>query len=80
MLYDHGIGDVREIYPRIIAPALILKADTDRDTRRKNLRTAALLPNGKLVHVDGAGHLVRLDRPDETERHIRVFLATLESP
>jgi len=30
-----------------------------------------------LVHIDGAGHVIRNDRPDETVRQIRTCLSGL---
>ena len=78
VLSGKGVGDPDEIYPKIIAPTLILKADADEESRKKHLETAGLLANGKLVHIKGAGHLVRLDKPAETERQIRAFLAGLD--
>lgn len=73
-----GFGDAGVTYARIAVPVLILKADADEATRKKNLEVASLLPHGRLVHIDGAGHVIRNDRPVETEREIRAFLAGLE--
>ncbi|UCG57140.1 MAG: alpha/beta hydrolase [Phycisphaerales bacterium] len=78
VIRDEGLRNPNRIYPKIMAPTLILKADADEESRRKHIEIAGLLPNGKLVHIDGAGHLVRLDRPAETERQIRDFLAGLD--
>jgi pimeloyl-ACP methyl ester carboxylesterase len=78
VLSGKGVGDPVDIYPKIIAPTLILKADADEESRKKHFDIAGLLPNGKLVHIEGAGHLVRLDKPVETERQIRAFLAGLD--
>jgi pimeloyl-ACP methyl ester carboxylesterase len=78
VLSGKGVGNPCEIYPRITAPTLILKADANEESRKKHLEIAGLLPNGKLVHIKGAGHLVRLDKPAETERQIRTFLAGLD--
>jgi len=72
-----GFGNPREMFAKITAPALILKADAEKKNRKRHLEAAALLPNGKLVHFDGAGHLIRHDKPAETEREIRAFLAGL---
>jgi pimeloyl-ACP methyl ester carboxylesterase len=78
VLLKEGLRNPNEIYPKIIAPTLILKADADEDSRKKHLEIAGLLQNGKLVHIEGSSHLVRLDKPDETERQIRAFLAGLD--
>jgi pimeloyl-ACP methyl ester carboxylesterase len=77
ILKGDGFGDAGETYAKIAAPTLILKADADEKSRAEHQRIAALLPNGKLVHIDGAGHVIRNDRPVETEREIRAFLEGL---
>lgn len=77
IIHGEGFGDPIKTYPRIIAPTLILKADADKDSRQKHLKVAELFPNGKLIHIDGASHLVRKDKPVETERQIRIFLESL---
>jgi pimeloyl-ACP methyl ester carboxylesterase len=78
ILHGEGLGEPIKIYPKIIAPTLILKADADKDSRKEHLKVAGLLPNGKLIHIDGASHLVRKDKPVETERQIRIFLDSLK--
>ena len=78
VIKDASLREPNEVYPKIIVPALILKADADEANRKKHIETAKLLPNGKLVHIDGASHLVRMDKPAETERQIRAFLAGLD--
>jgi pimeloyl-ACP methyl ester carboxylesterase len=77
ILHGEGFGDAIKIYPKIVAPTLILKADADKKSRQEHLKVAGLLPNGKLIHIDGASHLVRMDKPVETERQIRMFLDSL---
>lgn len=78
VLRDFDIDGPAKEYPRIIASTLILKADANKESRKKHIEVAALLPKGKIVHIDGASHLVRLDKPQETERQIRSFLAELK--
>jgi len=73
-----GFGDMKEVFPKITAPTLILKADADEENRKQHQEIAAFLPNGRLVHIDGAGHLIRLDKPAETEREMRAFLSGLK--
>lgn len=74
VLLDGGLREPNKIYPKIKVPTLIIKADADKDSRKNHIKIAALLPYGKLVHIDGATHLVRQDKPAETERQIRSFL------
>jgi len=78
IIRGEGFGDPIKTYPNIIAPTLILKADADKDNRQKHLKVSGLLPNGKLIHIDGTSHLVRKDKPAETERQIRIFLDGLK--
>jgi pimeloyl-ACP methyl ester carboxylesterase len=63
-----------ELLPKITAPTLILKADAQGDARKKNEEAAALLPNGKLVHIDGAGHSVRRENKSMALATLRAFL------
>jgi hypothetical protein len=37
----------------------------------------ALIPNARVTIVPGAGHLVPLERPEETTRALAAFLATI---
>jgi pimeloyl-ACP methyl ester carboxylesterase len=69
---------MRELLPKITAPTLILKADAQGDLRKQNDETAGLLPNGKLVHIEGAGHNVRRENKAQTTEVMRAFLATLK--
>ncbi len=78
ILHGEGFGDAAETYPKITIPTLVLKADADEATRAKHRAIAGLLRNGRLVHIEGAGHVIRQDRPEETEREIRSFLASLD--
>jgi pimeloyl-ACP methyl ester carboxylesterase len=66
-----------ELLPKIKVPTLILKADAEGDLRQKNEAAAALLPNGKIVHIKGAGHNVRREGKEETLRVLKQFLGSL---
>ncbi len=77
ILHGDGFGDAGVTYPKLVVPTLILKADANADDRKKHLAIASLLAHGKLVHIDGAGHVIRNDRPEDTERAIRFFLSRL---
>lgn len=75
IVHGDGFGNPREIFAEIQAPTLILKAEADEESHRKrHLEAAAQLPNGKLIHIEDAGHLIRLDKPERTEQEIRDFL------
>ena len=75
ILEGSRFGNPKGIFPKITAPTLILKADTEEEYRRSHLVVAALLPNGRLVHVEGAGHLIWNDRPEVIEKEKRAFLS-----
>jgi len=77
ILKGSGFGNPRELFPLITVPTLILKADAEEALRQRHLEAAALLPNGKLIHIDGANHLIRNDKPVEMEREMRAFLSSL---
>jgi len=75
ILEGEGFGNPRDLFAEISTPTLLLKADTqEEEYRKRHIEAAALLPNGKVVHVEGAGHLIHLDKPMETEQEIRTFL------
>ncbi len=66
---------MRELFPKITAPTLILKADAQGELRAQNEEVAALLKKGKLVHIAGAGHNVRREGKEETLTVLKAFLA-----
>ncbi|MGJ5819367.1 alpha/beta fold hydrolase [Paludibaculum fermentans] len=72
-----GRPPMTEILPKITAPTLILKADAQGDLRKQNEETAALLPKGKIVHIDGAGHNVRRENKPMALATLKAFLAGL---
>ena len=62
---------------KITVPALILKQDAPPETRRANEEAAKVLKNGKLVHIDGAGHNLHHDQRQRTVEVLKPFLASL---
>jgi pimeloyl-ACP methyl ester carboxylesterase len=62
---------------KITVPALILKQDAPPETRRANEEAAKVLKNGKLVHIDGAGHNLHHDQRQRTLDVMKPFLASL---
>ena len=66
-----------ELLAKIAVPTLILKADADEETRKKNQDVAAVLRSGKIVHIDGAGHNVRRERKAALFEALRDFLSSL---
>jgi pimeloyl-ACP methyl ester carboxylesterase len=72
-----GATPMSENLGKITAPALILKADAPPALRQDNDKVAALLPKGKLVHIDGAGHNVRRENKAMALQVLREFLGHL---
>ena len=66
-----------ELFKKIKVPTLILKADADAETRAKNEAVAASLAQGKIVHIDGAGHNVRRERKAALLATLKEFLGNL---
>lgn len=69
-----GFPDPRDAYADVDCPTLILKADADPERRAADLDVADALPNGRLVHVPGAGHCVFRDGYDAAYAELRAFL------
>lgn len=66
-----------ELLPKITVPVLILKADAKDDVKAQNEKIASLLPRGKIVHIQGAGHNVRREDLKQTVDELRGFLKAL---
>jgi pimeloyl-ACP methyl ester carboxylesterase len=73
-VFEAGWLDPRETYPDVTVPTLVLRADGDETQRRRDRELADLLPDGRLVHVEGAGHTVFRDRRDAATRELWAFL------
>ncbi|WP_181686877.1 alpha/beta fold hydrolase [Halorhabdus salina] len=76
-VFEDGWLDPRETYPQITVPTLILKADADEGERGRHQDVASLLPDGSLVHVDGAGHTVFRDEREQATAELRSFLESV---
>jgi len=68
------LPDVGALLPRIQEPVLLLKADASPEERRKHIEAASGMREGRLIHIDGAGHTIHRDKPAETLAAIREFL------
>ena len=70
-----SLPPVSELFPKITAPTLILKADAQGELRKQNEEVAARLPRGKIVHIEGAGHNVRRENKAQTIEVMKAFLS-----
>jgi pimeloyl-ACP methyl ester carboxylesterase len=73
-----GTMNTRNALEQIVAPALILKADASPEVRKNNELAAAVMKNGRLVHIDGAGHNLHHDKLERTTEVLTEFLAGLK--
>jgi pimeloyl-ACP methyl ester carboxylesterase len=64
-----------DLFAKITAPTLILKADAQGELRQQNEKVAAILKRGQIVHIEGAGHNVRRDEKQRTLAVLKPFLA-----
>lgn len=73
-----GVGarpPMTDLFAKITAPTLILKADAQGELRQTNEKVAAILKKGEIVHIEGAGHNVRRDAKARTLEVLKPFLA-----
>ena len=73
-----GVGarpPLSDLFAKITAPTLILKADAQGELRQQNENVASILKNGRIVHIEGAGHNVRRDEKQRTLAALKPFLA-----
>lgn len=66
-----------ELFAKITAPTLILKADAQGKIRRQNEEVTKLLKNGRIVHIEGARHNVRRDQKERLLKALKAFLREL---
>jgi pimeloyl-ACP methyl ester carboxylesterase len=73
-----GRPPMSELFPKISAPTLILKADAQGELRTQNEEVASRLKNGRIVHIRGAGHNLRREGREQTLEVLRTFLSDLK--
>ncbi len=66
-----------DLFAKITAPTLILKADAKGEERKKNEEVAALLKDGSIVHIIDARHNVRRDQKERLLKALTGFLQNL---
>lgn len=73
-VFRAGWLDPAERFPEITAPTLVLRADAEEAARERDRERASLLADGRVVHVDDAGHCVFRDERELATRELREFL------
>ena len=70
--------DMREELPALDIPTLVVGARGDVSTPvDRSTELSRLIPGANLVIIDGTGHFVQLERPDEVNEAVLAFLAGL---
>ncbi len=73
--------DMRHALPRLKVPAVVVVGEHDRVTPpAAAIELAGTLPDGRLVVIEGAGHMPMLERASEMNREIRAFARPLLLP
>lgn len=65
---------LREVFPDIECPTLVLRADVDTERRTRDVEAVDSLLNGRLIHIPDAGHYVFHDEYDDAYTELRAFL------
>ncbi|WP_135365583.1 alpha/beta fold hydrolase [Halosimplex halophilum] len=76
-VFEAGMLDHADVNGDIEAPTLVLKADAEGAVRERERAIADHLPDGRLVHVEGAGHTVFWDERERATEELRSFLGTV---
>jgi pimeloyl-ACP methyl ester carboxylesterase len=82
MAHSMAEADLREVLPRIEVPTLLLYGELDQ---RSPLKVAKELnqriPSSQLVVIEGVGHSVNVEAPEEFNAHVRTFIrSVIHSP
>lgn len=72
-----GTMSTADALAKIKVPSLILKADAKPEVRKANEEAARVMQNGKLIHIDGAGHNLHHDKLAKTVEVMNEFLKSL---
>lgn len=72
-------ADLRAELTTITVPALVVQGEADRSApiEQTGRRTHALLPDSRLVVIDGAGHGLYMSDPDRYNKEVLAFANTL---
>jgi pimeloyl-ACP methyl ester carboxylesterase len=81
MLHAFADADLRAVLPTITVPTLLVYGSADvRAPRAVAEALHAAIPGSRLLLLEGAGHDVNLEAPQEYDAAVRAFLQTVEGP
>lgn len=67
-------ADYWNVLPTITRPTLILSAEEDMYSRACHEEQARLIPNSKVVILEGCGHMLMMEKPEEYARELAEFI------
>jgi pimeloyl-ACP methyl ester carboxylesterase len=74
-------SDFRHAVPRVTAPSLVIVGEHDRVTPPASaVELAGALPDGRLVVLEGVGHMPMLEAPERLAREITTFATAAFAP
>lgn len=76
-VFHSGWLEPAATFPDIATPTLVLRADVDSQARERDCDAVESIPDGRVVHVDNAGHCVFRDRRAVATEELRSFLAAV---
>jgi len=75
--FEHGLLDAEDVFPDIEAPTLVLRADVADPVVARDEELVSTMADGRVVHVEGAGHCVFRDRREAANEELWSFLDSL---
>ena len=76
LVRDYKNLDYRRELPSVRVPTLVIGATSDVSTPAvRSGELAALIPKSELLIIEGAGHFVQLERPQEVNAALSAFLS-----
>lgn len=76
-----GSHDGVKLAPALDVPTLVLHGEHDPQVPHDDVeRLLRALPDGKLVRLPGAGHMLPLTRAEPTAHHIRAWVQRTDAP
>lgn len=67
-------ADYWDVLPTFTRPTLILSAEDDMYTRACHEEQARLIPDARVVILEGCGHMLVMEKPEEYRRELAAFI------
>lgn len=76
----HNFDEAEKIAPTINKPVLVIAGDSDKMVRSLNEGQilADMFPQGEFCLMENCGHMIMVEKPNETAREIKRFIESVE--